>query len=194
MGVLRSHANLHHNWSTPLWRCLAIGWKPCARASPSRQDHRTCFFWFSWFFDGFWMVFWGLIIPKWLIKAPGHIPLLFGSFLELPKCSPNLAPYTPYLSQKHFSKYKKNPQTSSKHFFTYLNTSKIHDFKKWKLSNIQHLKTMFFVCFKFWWSKNNFSQGTHNKNGSLWWYSFDFFGNMNILKHKKCPKAEHLKT
>ena len=37
-----------------------------------------------------------LIIPKWLINDPGHIPILFGSLLELPKCSPNLAPYTPY--------------------------------------------------------------------------------------------------
>ena len=25
------------------------------------------------------------IIPKWLIKVPGHIPLTFGSFLALPK-------------------------------------------------------------------------------------------------------------
>ena len=42
------------------------------------------------------------IIPKWLNKAPGHIPILFGSFLELPICSPNLDPCTPYFSQKHF--------------------------------------------------------------------------------------------
>ena len=51
-------------------------------------------------------VFGILTIPKGLIKVPGHIPIPFGSFLELPECSLNLAPYTPYLSQKHFKRYK----------------------------------------------------------------------------------------
>ena len=58
-----------------------------------------------------------LIIPKWPTKASRHIPTLVGSFWGLPKCSPNLAPYTPYLSQKYFKKYTKNPQTSLKHIF-----------------------------------------------------------------------------
>ena len=53
-------------------------------------------------------VFLGIyIIPKWLIKVPRHIPILFGWFLELPKFSPNLASYTS-LSPKCFKKYKKN--------------------------------------------------------------------------------------
>ena len=26
-----------------------------------------------------------IIIPKWLMKVPGHIPIVVGSFLELPK-------------------------------------------------------------------------------------------------------------
>ena len=40
------------------------------------------------------------IIPKWVMLTPGHIPILFGSFLALPECLPNLAPYTFYLSPK----------------------------------------------------------------------------------------------
>ena len=44
-------------------------------------------------------------------KIPGHIPIFFGSFLELPKCSPNLDPWTPYLSPGHFNKYKKIMET-----------------------------------------------------------------------------------
>ena len=46
-------------------------------------------------------VYWGvLIIPKWLILTPGHIAILFGRFLELPKNRLNLDPRTPYLSPK----------------------------------------------------------------------------------------------
>ena len=45
-----------------------------------------------------------VIIPKWLIKVPGHISILFGSFLELPKISPTMAPYTPFFITKTFQK------------------------------------------------------------------------------------------
>ena len=45
-------------------------------------------------FLGFLMILvgllWFLIIPKWPIKASGHIPILFGTFLELQKMAPNL--------------------------------------------------------------------------------------------------------
>ena len=60
----------------------------------------------SWFFKVILWYFVVLIMSTWPIKVPGHIPILFGSFLELPICSPNLAPYTPYLSQKQLKKYK----------------------------------------------------------------------------------------
>ena len=40
----------------------------------------------------FWFFLWALIIPKWLIKVPGHIPIVFGTFLELPKNRPNIDP------------------------------------------------------------------------------------------------------
>ena len=40
------------------------------------------------FFSYFVIVCWGcykvLIIPKWLFKVPGHIPIFVGTFLELP--------------------------------------------------------------------------------------------------------------
>ena len=38
---------------------------------------------FLFFFGG--VAFWVLIIPIWLIQVPGHIAILFGTFLELPK-------------------------------------------------------------------------------------------------------------
>ena len=49
------------------------------------------FFW-CFLVYGFLGVF---IIPKWLINDFGHIPILFGSFLELPNKSPNLDLSTP---------------------------------------------------------------------------------------------------
>ena len=45
-------------------------------------------FWFLSCFFGVWIGVYGVwIIPKWLIKVPGHIPILFGWILELPKFS-----------------------------------------------------------------------------------------------------------
>ena len=35
---------------------------------------------------------WVLIIPKWLIKVPGHIVICFGTFLELREMIPNMDP------------------------------------------------------------------------------------------------------
>ena len=56
----------------------------------------------------FYGIFGVLIIPKWLIEVPGHIPIFFGSFLELRQISPNLAPYTPYLSPEYFNEHITN--------------------------------------------------------------------------------------
>ena len=53
-----------------------------------------------------------LIIPKWLILTSGHIAILFGSFLDFPKCSPNLVPSHPLFIPKDFKKYKTNPRRS----------------------------------------------------------------------------------
>ena len=48
------------------------------------------------------------------MKVPGHIALLFGSFLGLPKNRPNMDPRTPYLSQKHLKNTGKS-QNALKH-------------------------------------------------------------------------------
>ena len=56
----------------------------------------------------FFWVFGVYIIPKWLIKVPGHIPILFGWFRELRKFCWNLVPETSGLSQKCFKTYKKS--------------------------------------------------------------------------------------
>ena len=58
------------------------------------------------------IVFWGiygvLIIPKWLIKVPGPIPILFGWFWELRFFCQNLDPQASQLSPRYFNKYTKN--------------------------------------------------------------------------------------
>ena len=53
-------------------------------------------------------ILWVYIIPNWLIKVPGHIPILFGWFRELRKFCQNLVPETSGLLPKCFKKYKKN--------------------------------------------------------------------------------------
>ena len=61
-------------------------------AKPQPEINR--FFDFSWFFVVFFGVFGVYIIPNWLIKVPGHFPILFGWFQELRFFSQNLVPET----------------------------------------------------------------------------------------------------
>ena len=63
-------------------------------------------------------------MAKWLIKVPGHIPILFASFLELPKVD-QIWPLTPLIShKKHFEKTRKMPKHfSKKHYFHILTHS-----------------------------------------------------------------------
>ena len=63
-----------------------------------------------------------LIIPKFLIQASGHIPILFGTFLKLPKFRRNLDPRALYLSPKYVMKYKKC-QILLKHLIFHISTS-----------------------------------------------------------------------
>ena len=67
---------------------------------------RVCVF--CCFFNVLIGVYGVLIIPKWLIKVPGHIPILFGWILELPTFSLFTGPDSPYLSCKYLKRYKKN--------------------------------------------------------------------------------------
>ena len=73
------------------------------------------------FLLGLLIIFYGIFgvlnIPKWLIKVPGHIPILFGWFLDLPKCSPNLDPCTSFVSPKCFKEYKKFMESSLHNIF-----------------------------------------------------------------------------
>ena len=50
-----------------------------------------------------------LIIPKWQIKASGHIPIHYWIFRIFQK-STKYGPWAPYVAQKHFNKYKKHPK------------------------------------------------------------------------------------
>ena len=49
---------------------------------------------------------WFLIIPKWLIKAWGHIPICFWTFWELSKNRQNMDPRTSYVLP-FFKKYRR---------------------------------------------------------------------------------------
>ena len=49
-----------------------------------------------------------LIIPNWLTMTSGHIAILFGTCLELPKDGPNIDPQAPYCLQKYLQKNKNN--------------------------------------------------------------------------------------
>ena len=52
------------------------------RAQNTANDFGVFWFFFS---NIFLWALWVLIIPKWPFKVPVHIPILFGSFLELPQ-------------------------------------------------------------------------------------------------------------
>ena len=52
---------------------------------PIGQKNLGEFFVFSYIFKVFYGIFGVYIFPKWLKKVPGHIPILFGWFWELPK-------------------------------------------------------------------------------------------------------------
>ena len=82
---------------------------------------------FSCIFIIFHGIFGALIIPKWLIKVPRHIPIFFGSFLELRKCSPDLDLATPFCN-KITSGIQGNSPIIFKHItFTYPNILKIQN-------------------------------------------------------------------
>ena len=79
------------------------------------------------------LIFWGfLILPKWLINDSRHIPILFGSFMELPKCSPNLAPYTLYSNHIHYGNIFKS------YYFSYLNLLEIQNVQLFDTTGHQH--------------------------------------------------------
>ena len=48
------------------------------------------------------ILFFGVIIPKWLMNASWSIAILFGTFLERHNMWPNMDPWTPYLSPQYF--------------------------------------------------------------------------------------------
>ena len=111
-----------------------------------------------------------IICLRWLFKACGHFAILFGTFLELPKCSPNIVQRAPYLSQKHFEKYKEvSPNIFRNIMFTYLNISKhpkTQDFGNYQTSTLK-------TCSCFIYSGRSktigFSEGFQTKRNLRWW-------------------------
>ena len=68
-------------------------------------NFRFCFLGVSWF----------LIIPKWLIKASGHIPIFFGTFLELQKIN-QIWTCPPLIYHRNTLKIQEIPNHFSKTF------------------------------------------------------------------------------
>ena len=105
---------------------------------------------------GFLLYFWGflavlIIIPKLRILTPGHIAILFGWFLELPKIRLNMDPRTPYLSPKYFLGNIRNIGTSLKILFSYMRIWKVrisHWYMKRYLDSPKHRTTS--RCMERW--------------------------------------------
>ena len=68
------------------------------------------------FVSGFLSFSWFLIIPKWPIKAWGHIAILCVAFAKLSKNRPNMDPRTSYLLPKCVKK-SRNPWISFKKIY-----------------------------------------------------------------------------
>ena len=94
------------------------------------------------------MGFFGVyIIPKWLIKVPGHFGILFGWFRELRKFCQNLVPEPSGLSPKCFKKYKKNMGSSWKNIiFVNMGHQK---FRKFSESVCPRYQFVGCICFVF---------------------------------------------
>ena len=85
--------------------------------------------------DYLW-IFWGVsIIPTWLILTPGHIAIVFGTFLELPTNRLSMDARTSYLLPKYFKKHKKYGNLVETYYF-HIRESKI-------LKNVEGLRTYF---------------------------------------------------
>ena len=66
----------------------------------------------------------GFNYSKWQIKVPGHTPILFGTFSELPKYY-KIWPLTPLTYHRNTAKIQENVGTYSRNImFSYHNLSK----------------------------------------------------------------------
>ena len=88
------------------------------------------------------LVFWGaLIIPKWLILIPGHIAILVGWFLELPKIRSNLA-LGPHTYHQNISKIQERYGSNSLETYFHIWESEI-------LNLLEGLCTYFLILGNF---------------------------------------------
>ena len=135
---------------TQLFRHSREGsWKGSLDKAPNRAPIGQTNLGDVWFFSLFFKVFYGIfgvyIIPKWLIKVPGHIPILFGWFRELRNFCQNLVLETSGLSPKCFKQYKKIMESSWKNII-YVNLG-LTTFRKFlKFGPTKHL-FIFLICF-----------------------------------------------
>ena len=109
-----------------------------------------------------------LIIPKWLITASGHIPIFFGSFLELPL-------FTKY-GTFHLCVYYQNTLTNTrngnifKQLIFHISTFwKSNNFKLLEVRDLRFLEKRDHLKTAFLGTKQLVSPNVLNGNGKLRW-------------------------
>ena len=130
------------------------------------------------------MVFWGVlgvyIIPKWLIKVPGHFGILFRWFRELRKFCQNLVPEPSGLLPTCLKKYKKMMESSWKNIiFVNLGHQNFRLFRNLYVLGTRFVSMLFRFVFVFFWIflcflsiyfENNFTKMRNWK-----WYIFHYW-------------------
>ena len=83
---------------------LARPWPVGHNRAKNTATHFTRFVWCPWFLNVFFGFLGSLIVPRWLIHDSWHIPIRFGTFLELPKTD-NKGTIGPFIYHQNISGY-----------------------------------------------------------------------------------------
>ena len=103
------------------------------------------------------------IIPKLLIKVPGHIPVLFGRCLKL-RLFHQIWLLAPLFITKLLQTYKKLMESSLKMLFLHISTFRISN--KSICSALAGHQKQFCFAFWNWWVQNNWYLKARSKNFS----------------------------
>ena len=114
---------------------------------------------------------------------PGHIPLLFGSFVELSKNQANIYLFIPFSCRNAF-KFTRQIETHFKNsIFSYIHISK-NISQILERQDIKQFKLILCLASKYAGSKTIVSSQRFPTKRNLRWWNLEHFGNMKIVKHK----------
>ena len=113
-------ASFQFAWFIVLLQHAETGPETTCPMGGNRENNLGDFRFFFFICYGIVWVFGVYIIPKWLIKVPGHIAILFGWFLEVPTFCQNLDPWTYQLLPKPFKRIKKNVKWPLEHIILHI--------------------------------------------------------------------------